>query len=174
MVKKTNYQGRSNSSRCKYIIELEFVLVISSKHAGATANQLNHYQEYFLKNNKPDRIIISAGMNDILHSHSNNINLEEIADKVINIGKTSNKEGVKDVFILGLYKVKDIPSHVIDNFNQILEIKCVSYNFGFVCNSNIKLCDLFDGLYVNTISNNKLRNNILLFFDTCRGRLRNN
>ena len=136
---------------------------ITSKHPGATANQIKHYNDYFLKEEKPNRVIISAGLNDLLYERDGNI--EEIVDRVVDIGKRAKESGVSDIFILGLYKPEEYVN--IKDFNSFLMEKCTEYNFGFVPNSNIELGDLFDGLHVNNKSGNKkLKHNILQCFKT--------
>jgi len=113
--------------------------------------------------NKPDRVIIAAGMNDLLYEKENS-NPAEVVERVIDIGKRAREKGVKDVFILGLYQVDGVNVNI---FNHILRQRCLETNFGYVYNSNIDKDDLYDGLHVNNrVGTNKLKHNVMQCFTT--------
>ena len=146
-------------------IDIARKTAIVSKHPGATADQVKHFQEYFLNNNKPNRVIISAGINDLLYNKSS-ANTEEVVEKVIDIGNQAKAKGVRDrdIYVLGLYQVEGIDAN---RFNDILKQRCIELNFGYVHNLNIENDDLFDGLHVNNrVGTKKMKHNIMQCFTT--------
>ena len=91
----------------------------------------------------------------------------ELAEKVINMGIEARQRGVKDIFICTLYSIRSIFAGYTTRFNEILCSRCCDLGFNVIYNSNIELCDLSDGLHVDSKrGHNKLKHNIMQCFDT--------
>ena len=160
-----------SDSTCRYIknrtieeqIDNSQEVGIITNHPNATAEEIGHYLEYHLKNDCPDNLVVVAGLNNVLHQKdSGNINCQDIAQKVINIGRTANQAGVARVCISGLVKPKYRDCHrYINEVNGYIWQKCKSEGFIYIDQSNIGYDDLGDAIHVNGRSgNNKLCANI--------------
>jgi hypothetical protein len=135
-----------------------------TKYSGATADKLHHMANYYIDTNKPDNLIIVAGLNDILNERrkKGTANCGEVADRVLNIGRTARTEGVGRVCISEILKPRFRDCHEnINDTNHILRSKCESEGFIFVSQSNIGVSDLGDNLHVSREGNDKLKHNIL-------------
>jgi hypothetical protein len=143
-------------------------------HPGATAGQLASYLQWWYDNYAPDRLVLSAGANDLLDENSrcrrmkeDMSNEAELVERVINIGVQARGRGVRDVYICNLYSIRSVFDGYTTRFNDILAKRCLELGFHLVPNSNIELCDLSDGLHVNNRDGSvKLKHNIMNCFDT--------
>jgi hypothetical protein len=133
-----------------------------SKHNGATADKLHHMSKYYLDKDTPDNIIIVAGLNDILNDkRKGQVNCRNIANRVIDIGRTSKDSGVGRVCISEILKPKFRDCHqYVDEVNEYLKFHCQSEGFVYVSQSNIGTSDLGDNLHVSRDGNIKLKHNI--------------
>ena len=63
---------------------------------GATAKRLHHYILPTLEEENPDIVILHVGYNDLAPKDNDleNINVESVANEIINIGKMCNQHGV--------------------------------------------------------------------------------
>jgi hypothetical protein len=134
-----------------------------SKHNGATAAKIHHMSKFYLDNDKPDNMIVVAGLNDILHDkRKGKVNCNDIANRVMDIGRTARSEGVGRVCISAIITPKYRDCHdYVKEVNDILKFACQSEEFIFINQSNIGLSDLGDNLHVSRDGNDKLRHNIL-------------
>ena len=140
-----------------------------SKHPGATAEQIGSYLSWWYDNYRPSRLIIAAGANDMLYENKRCRDMKEdlcnegdIVERVINIGREAKRRGVRDVYICNLYSIRSIYDGYTSRFNDILENRCIELGFTIISNSNIELCDLSDGLHVNSKNGHaKLKHNIM-------------
>ena len=98
----------------------------------------------------------------VLHNkNSRNINYEDIAQKVIDIGRTARQEGVARICISALVKPRYRDCHnLVDQVNGHILQKCESEGFIYVDQSNIGHDDLGDAIHVSHSGNVKLRANI--------------
>ena len=136
-----------------------------NKYPAAHTKQILHYSNYTLQNDKPDHIIIMAGTNDVSYdSHDGRQpNPEEIAGRIIDIGKNAQKQGVSRVFINSIIQREgNFYNKIISKVNLLLRLKCNTYQFYFIDNSNINpSCDLIDGLHLNDNGNRIFIRNLL-------------
>ena len=136
-----------------------------TKYSGATADKLHHMAKYYIETNKPDNLIIVAGLNDILNErrlNNGSANCEEVADRVLSIGRTARAGGIGRICISQILKPSFRDCHDnINDTNHILRSKCKSEGFIFVSQSNIGPRDLGDPLHVSDKGNDKLKHNIL-------------
>jgi len=148
--------------------------VIVSHHPGAITKQLHHYMGYWVKEDKPDRIIIVAGANDMLQEswkarqRRQQVSTEHtIVSKVLDMGEEAQKAGIRHICISGLYNVNNVCPNNTIIYNQLLEMGCANMGFRYISQSDIGTGDLFDGLHVNNTSgHSKLKHNLLSCLDT--------
>ena len=102
-------------------------------------------------------MIIHIGSNDITKSNYNNVNVEGLAKKIINISVKCKA-----------YKVSNIArsdpkiSQVIKQVNRLLQGLCKTNNFYFICNNAIDNTFLWkDGLHLTYEGISKLSDNFL-------------
>ena len=102
--------------------------------SGANTKQLSHYIIPSLVDNKPDKVIIHVGTNDVL----NGANDTELANSIIKIGMICKQHGVNDVFISSIL-VKKSPrlNALVCKVNDQLRDLCVSNGFQFISNDMI-------------------------------------
>ena len=137
---------------------------IISKFPGAHAEQIKHYSKYTIEHDGISDLIICAGANDLTYDYYNGIaNAENIANKILDIGREARKEGVPNIHVCGLIIRRDTRFFTLRNsVNCILRLKCANEGFMFIDNNNIYTNDLYiDGLHLNDIGSFKLKHNIL-------------
>ena len=111
---------------------------------GATANQLGHYTIPTLLEHKPDTVIIHVGVNDVLKARNENeLDVNMVAEDIINVGLECSKHGVQHVFISGIIRNKNHKKqNLIYQINKIVQQKCKNEEFGFIDNENIETWNL--------------------------------
>ena len=151
------------------LIDKDKERVIVSQHPGAVTDQLNYYVGYHLNKQTVDRLIIVSGLNDLLYESNNNIPAtnDQLVERVINMAVHAKQSGVNEVYISSLFNVKNIDDKNTYLYNRILQKKCDELGIGYIFNSNILPCDLYDGLHVNnTTGHEKLKHNLMQCMDT--------
>ena len=143
---------------------------------GATTKRLLHYSLPTLKEENPEVVVIHVGCNNLSSKKGEvlSINVNEVADDIIKIGKACYDNGVSKVFISSLVYNKNFNKQkLINEVNGILKEKCQTYGFTFINNDNIKKEHLWkDGTHLNEngkiiLANNYIRNlNIFLYYVT--------
>ena len=134
------------------------------KFPGATASQIKHYSAYCFNGNIPTNMMIVAGTNDVAYDMNNGIaDPNTIANRVVEIAKQADSNGVKNIFIASIMKRKgEKYKCIIDDINLIIRIACMQSNFYFIDNNNITEFDLhYDGLHLNATGTEKLAINLL-------------
>ena len=122
--------------------------------------------KFFLDSKKvtPDNFIIVAGLNDVLSDKRDygHVDCRDIAQRVVNIGKTAKESGVARICISELIKPRYEDCHqFITEVNDLIKLECQTEGFIFITQSNIGLRDLGDNLHVSRgPSNDKLKHNI--------------
>ena len=140
-----------------------------SKHPGATADQIRTYLDWWYVNYNPNNLIICAGVNDLLYENrkctrnkEDLCNEPDIVEKLIDIGIEARIRGVTDIHFCKLYTIDQLYDGYTSRFNHLLEQRCTDYGFNVVSNSDIDLCDLSDGLHVDSKRGHaKLKHNIM-------------
>ena len=106
------------------------------KFPGATASQIKHYSAYCFNENIPTNMMIVAGTNDVAYDMNNGIaDPNTIANRVVEIAKQADSNGVKNIFIASIMKRKgEKYKCIIDDINLIIRIACMQNNFYFIDN----------------------------------------
>ena len=108
---------------------------------GATAKWLHHYILPTLKEDNPEIVILHVGYNDLSPKDNDlgNINIESIANEIINIGKTCHQHGVETFVISSIVCNRNYKKQsLIDCLNNVLEEKCKNSGLSFLQHHNIK------------------------------------
>ena len=87
-----NHLNRIRKDKFKETTPKARVYVKSS--SGGNANQLDYYVVPLLVDEKHDNVVIHIGSNDMAKFDYNNVNTEELAHRIINIGLECRSYGV--------------------------------------------------------------------------------
>ena len=131
--------------------------------SGANNKQLDYYVAPILADESPDSVIIHIGSNGITKSSYNNVNMEDLAKNIINIGVKSKAYKVSNIAISSLL-VRSHPkiNEVINQVNRLLQVLCKIKNLYFICNNAIDNTFLWkDGFYLTYEGMFKLSNKYL-------------
>ena len=133
------------------------------KFPGQTAVEIAMYTECQIQLNKPDQIMVIAGTNDISFAHqADTFCAEEIAEKIIEVGKVGSKHGVP-IIVSGLFvrRKYNAMNRCIKAVNEILLQRCQEEGFEFMSQDNIKERDIYrgDGLHLGKEGSAKLMKN---------------
>ena len=119
--------------------------------SGANTKRLDHLITPTLVEDRPDIVIIHIGSNDITYNTVDQIDVKDIANRIVNIGKKCLSCGVKEVIILSIFIKKQFKlTRIIRQVNDLLCDECKRNNFQFVSNDDITREVLWrDGLHLN-------------------------
>ena len=108
-------------------------------------------------------LIIHIGSNDITKPNYSNVNVEDLAKKIINIGVKCKVYKTSNIAILSILVRSDPKiNQVIKQVNRLLQGLCKTNNFYFICNNAIDNTFLWkDGLHLTYEGISKLSNNFL-------------
>ena len=142
--------------------------VIPHRYPGHTADEIKHYVYKNLYDDKPNTVVIIAGINDILrHGRDGSIpDISKITDDILEIGRICKEKQVEKVFISGIMANNDVLyNHVGMVINDSLKLQCEQEGFIFIDQSYIKCKDLAnDGLHLSDLGSTKLLDNLLNCF----------
>ena len=115
---------------------------------GANIKRLDHFITPTLVE---DIVIIHVGSKDVTHNTVDQIDVKDIVNRIINIGKKCLSYGVKEVIILSIFIKKQFKlTRIIRQVNDLLCDECKRNNFQFVSNDDITREVLWrDGLHLN-------------------------
>ena len=126
--------------------------------SGATVDDMRDFLKPTLRKH-PDKLIIHVGTNDIRKSDP-----KIVADKVTIPAKQFKKDSSNtEVVISSLVVRNDGPelAKKVQQTNILLKSNCISYDLGFLDNSNIDCSHLnYKGLHLNRDGSALLQNNI--------------
>ena len=107
--------------------------------------------------NKPERIIIHCGNNDLKNNTP-----QSIADNILSLAKSSQQKN-NTVLVSSIVPRKDHLDKKGKEVNIILERRCKEMNLAFICHGNIRTryhCN-YDGLHLNDKGATLFTENIL-------------
>ena len=119
--------------------------------SGVNVKRLDHYITPVLEEDQPDIVIIHVGCNDITYNSIENIDVNDLSNRLLDIGKKCKSYGVETVIFSSILAKKQIKlTKVIRQVNDILQDKCEQNGFLFVNNDNVTREYLWkDGLHLN-------------------------
>ena len=87
----------------------------------------------------------SVGSNDINPNNYDKVNVKQLSDDIIDIGKKCLKFGVKDIIISSVLTKRNIRlTKVICQLNDCLRDACNANKFKYLCNNNILYTHIWD------------------------------
>ena len=131
--------------------------------SGANTNQLEYYLVPLLVDEKPDNVIIRIGSNDISRFNYNNVNVEELAHRIVTIGLKCRSYGVSNLPVCSILKRSSFNiNQVIYQVNNILKRLRMINDFCYICNDLANENYLWkDGLYLKNEGSSLLLNNFI-------------
>ena len=106
--------------------------------SGANTKQLNYYIVPTLVDETPQTVVIHIGSNDITESKIKQINLDDLAQKIIDIGLKCRSYGVRNIAISSILVRSSIRlNQIILKVNNILKVLCATNGLNFICNDEI-------------------------------------
>ena len=119
--------------------------------SGTNIKRLEHFITLNLVEDRPDVVIIHVGSNDITHNTVDQIDVKDIANRILNIGKKCLSYGVKEVIISSIFIKNQFKlTRIIREVNDLLRDEGRRNNFQFISNDNITREVLWrDDLHLN-------------------------
>ena len=106
--------------------------------SGARTKQIDYNIVPTLLDETPETIVIRIGSNDIAESKIKQINLDDLAQKIIDIGLKCRSYGVRNIAISSILVRSSIRlNQIILKVNNILKVLCATNGFNFICNGEI-------------------------------------
>ena len=132
---------------------------------GANAKELTHYVVPTLVEQSPDAVIVHVGSNNISRMNRNSTTQRniDIAKEIIETGLTCREKGVKEVFISSLLcRSGNEEMNKVNEINNILKQRCLSENFIFISNEDIRREHLWkDGIHLLDVGTDILSQNFI-------------
>ena len=105
---------------------------------GSNTKQLNYYANPTLVDEQPSMAILHIGSNDINKFNYGKVDVEDLAQRIIDIGKKCNSYRVNNNAISPIsVRKNDEVDDVIKKVNNLLRTLCLEQNFTFVFNCAI-------------------------------------
>ena len=133
--------------------------------SGSNTKQLNYYANPTLVDEQPNTVIVHIGSNDITKFNYSKVDVEDLAQRIIDVGKKCKSYGVNNTAISSILvrKNHDV-NEVIKKVNNLLKTLCLEQGLTFICNSAIAREMLWrDGLHLTNEGTNMLSNIFLQY-----------
>ena len=130
---------------------------------GANTKQLDYCSISVVVDEKSNTAIIHIRSNDITKPNYHNINIDDLAKGIVNIGLKYKYYGVGQTPVSSiLSRSNNGLSKVIKQVNFSLRSLCKTYGFAFICNENIDRNRLWkDGIHFPNEDTSLLSKNLL-------------
>ena len=126
---------RINKRKLKYNVGN---MVSFNCFSGANTKQLDYYVVATLVDETPQTVVMHIGSNNITESTIRQINLDDLAQKIIDIGLKCRSYRVRYIAISSILVRSNIRlNQVISKANDILRVLCATNGFNFMCNDEI-------------------------------------
>ena len=138
--------------------------------SGANSKRLDHFITPSLVKDLRDLAIIHIGSNEITHNAVDQLDVKNIANRIIFIGKKCLPYSAKELIISSMFiKMQFKLTRILRNVNGGLSCKCKNKNkFQFMSNKNITREVLWrDGLHLNNDGANIFASNLAEFLKQC-------
>ena len=165
--KKIVVIGDSHLKRIKRNLfkNLKTLLIMSfiKPFDGAKTEHIKHCVMPFLKEQKPDIIVIHVGGNDINCKIKGNVNVNEPADNIINLAVICRDFGVPDIAISEVLPKKSIAvTAIIRKINDRVKELCKNQKFHFISHQHMTKDFLYhDGVHLTDPGTEILAENIV-------------
>ena len=126
---------RINKRKLKYNVGQ---MVSFKCFSGANTKHLDYYVVPTLVDEIPQIVVIHIGSNDITESKIKQINLDNLAQKIIDTDLKCRSYGIHNIAISSILVRSSIRlNQVISKVNNILKVLCATNGFNFICNDEI-------------------------------------
>ena len=106
--------------------------------SGAKTKQLDYYVVPTLVDETPQTVVIHIGSSDIMESKIKQINLDDLAQKIIDIGLKCRSCRVRNIAISSILVRSSIRvNQIIFKVSNILKMLCATNGFNFIWNDEI-------------------------------------
>ena len=106
--------------------------------SGANTKQLDYYLVPTLVDETPQTFVIHIGSNDVMESKMKQVNLDDLAQRKIDIGLKCRFYGVRNIAKLSiLVRCSICLNQVISKVNNMLKVLCATNGFNFICSDEI-------------------------------------
>ena len=106
--------------------------------SSANTKQLDYYRVTTLVDETPQAVVIHIGSNDITESKIKQINVDDLAQEIIDIGLKCRSDRVRNIAISSILVRSSFRlNQIILKINNILKALCATNGFNFICNDKI-------------------------------------
>ena len=131
----TFHLKRINKRKLKYNVRK---MVSFKCFSGASTKQIDYYIVPTLVDETPQTIVIRIGSNDITENKIKQFNLDDLEQKIMDIGLNCRSYRVRDIAISSiLVKSRIRLNQIILKGSNILKVLCATNGFNFICNDEI-------------------------------------
>ena len=136
--------------------------------SGANTKQLDHYVIPALVDEKPHTVLMHIGSNDITKFNYHDVDVNNFANRILQIGLKCRYYGVKGIAISSvLVRNDNNRNKLIRGVTISLKHSCKFYGFGFLCNDRIGKNLLWrDSLHLTYEGTSFLATNFLNFLNS--------
>ena len=94
--------------------------------SGSNTKQLNYYANPTLVDEQPNTVIVHIGSNDITKFNYSKVDVEDLAQRIIDVGKNCKSYGVNNIAISSILvrKIHEV-NEVIKKVNNLLKTLCL-------------------------------------------------
>ena len=133
--------------------------------SGSNTKQLNYYANRTLVDEQPNTVVVHIGSNDINKFNYSKVDVEDLGERIIDIGKKYKSYCVSNIAISSILVRKNHEvNEVIKKLNNLLRTLCLEQGFTFIFNSAISRAMLWhDGLHLTNEGTKILSNNFLQY-----------
>ena len=126
---------------------------------------MDYYVVPTLVDEKPESIILHIGSNDITEANYDNVNAEDLGQRIVNIAKKCRSFDVNNTAISSILMRKNMSiKKIIKKANEEISSMCAAYGFHFICNDMIDVSMIWkDGLHLTNSGTKVLANNFLKY-----------
>ena len=108
------------------------------RFSGANTTQLDHYVIPVLVDEKHQTVVILLGSNDITRFNYHDVDVNDLANRIVQIGLKCRYYSVESIAILSVFVRNDNNlNKLIRGVNISLKHLCKVYGFDFICNDRI-------------------------------------
>ena len=154
IVKKEKKLAIFGDSLCKRLLgsklnpKLQNCKTFIRPFVGADTDELSYHITPTLNRGELNGTLLLIGTNNLTANSKAGQSTEELCNDIIQVGRKCRESGVENIFISSL----PIRKHYVEkvrSINTLLEKLCHKGGFIFICNKNINLDHLYDGLHLN-------------------------
>ena len=116
---------------------------------------------------KPESIILHIASSNITKTNYDNVNAEDLGQRIVNIAKKCRSFGVNNIAISSILMRKNMSiNKIIKKVYEEISSMCAANGFHFICNDMIDVSMVWkDGLHLTNNGSKALANNFLKYLN---------